>query len=87
MSRKDPDVIRLDLADKDKAYVDDVLGSFVTQAHRYGRKLVAIRMSESIARLLGIASGGEVASYAAVAVVLLPELPEDTVEVLLAPLQ
>jgi hypothetical protein len=48
------DTFRLDLAEHSKEYVAEVLGAFLDDAGRYGRKLVEIRMSKAMLDRLAI---------------------------------
>lgn len=81
----DDDTFRLDLTDKDEDYIREVLDTFRDDAHRYRRKLIEIRMTKPMAMKLGIAESSP--SYRDVPVVVANTGFEDTIEVLLGPLQ
>jgi hypothetical protein len=82
--RDTADTFRLDLSDKDKEYVQDVLDTFLGDACNYKRKLIEIRMSKSMRTKLDISEISS--SYTEVPVVVADTGFEDAIEVLLAPL-
>ncbi len=77
------DVFRLDLADYDRPYIEEVLDTFVERACGYGRKVIAIRMSKAMFRRLGIKTGG---CFRDVPVAIVDNDCEETIELILGPL-
>lgn len=80
------DTIRLDLADYEKSYIEEALSGFIEEAHRYGRKVIAIRMSKVMFERLEILSSPSGGSFAGVPVVIADTGFEGTIEVILGPL-
>lgn len=80
------DTIRLDLEDFEKSYIEEALSGFIEEAHRYRRKVTAIRMSETMLKRLEMLSSPSGGSFAGVPVVIADTGFEGTIEVILGPL-
>ena len=80
------DVFRLDLEDFDKAYIDEVLDTFLARAEGYGRRLIEIRMSQAMFDRLEIRQKSAGGSFRGVPVTVSDTGFEGTIEVVFAPL-
>lgn len=75
------DIFRVDLAGYDEAYVEDVLDGFLQNAHRYGRKLLEIRVSESMFKRLEVENRVAGGFFKGVPVVIVSIPFEESIEV------
>ena len=76
------DVIRLDLSGKNKAYIDEVLNSFIDDAPSHGRRLMEIRMSKTMSQRLSFEG-----MFRGVSIAIADVGFEDTIEVVLTQFQ
>ncbi|HEY1300778.1 MAG TPA: hypothetical protein VGF07_09795 [Stellaceae bacterium] len=77
------DRFRLDLAGYDRAYIEEVLDTFVAKAPGYGRRVAEIRLSATMAAKLEVVAG-VATSWPGATVVLADTGCADTIEVVLA---
>jgi hypothetical protein len=75
------DTFRLDLADYDKDYIEDVLDEFLENAPSYGRKLLEIRVSQAMFDKLEIKSGAHGSFFKGIPVAIVGMPFDDTIEV------
>lgn len=80
------DTFRLDLANYDREYIQEVRDTFFEGAANYGRKLTEIRMSKAMSDKLAIERGNAGAFFRGVPVAVGDTGFEGTIEVILAPL-
>jgi hypothetical protein len=80
------DTFRLDLADHDKEYIQNVLDTFFEMAADHGRKLIEIRMSKPMADRLGIEGRRAGGSFRGIPVAVGDTGFEETIEVILGPI-
>ena len=76
------DTFRLDLADHDKAYIEEVFDAFLTGAPRRGRKLIEIRMRKAMFERLEMKER----SFRGVPVIMADTGFDGTIEIILGPL-
>lgn len=75
----------MDLADYDKEYIYDVLGTLLEKAGGYGRRLIEIRMSKAMLDRLDIAEDSVGGSFRGVPIAVYDIAFEGTIEVILTP--
>ena len=80
------DTFRLDLADCDKEYTQNVLDTFLEKAADHRRKLIEIRMSQAMADRLGIEDRRAAGSFRGVPVAVCDTGFEGAIEVILGPI-
>jgi hypothetical protein len=80
------DTFRLDLAHYDKPYIEEVLDTFIGDAHRYRRKVITIRMSQAMSERLGIEMSTSGSGFKGVSVEIDEIGLDGTIEVVLSPL-